>query len=330
MTFQPTHISRNNLWREGKDYVFIAIGLLIYSIGLNCFLLPYQITSGGVAGAGSILFYATGIPVSYTYFLVNVLLLFLAVKELGWRFCLKTIYAVVVLTILLDLIREGVIYYASIHPGEFVLSPNGLPQFVKNDAFMSTILGASFEGIAVGVVFSNNGSTGGTDIIAAIVNKYRDVSLGQMMMLIDILIISSSILLPTVGISQLLYGYCTLIIAGLLLDFVVDRKRQSVQFLIFSDLYQEIADNINKTGRGVTVLDGEGWYTHSERKVLIVLAKKRESNTIFRIIQTIDPAAFISQSKVVGVYGSGFDPIKVKKSKDLAEKKEPLDKDKKF
>ena len=133
-----------------------------------------------------------------------------------------------------------------------------------------------------------------------------------MMMLCDFIIITSCLLLPGSNISTLLYGYCTLIITNLLLDYVVDRGRQSVQFLIFSDRYDEIASAINLTSRGVTVLDGQGWYTKQERKVLVVLAKKRESTTIFRIIQSIDPGAFVSQSKVIGVFGYGFDKIKIK------------------
>ena len=181
---------------------------------------------------------------------------------------------------------------------------------------MSAILGASLEGIGLGIVFLRDGSTGGTDIIAAIVNKYRDITLGQVIMFFDILIITSSGLLPSIGISEMLYGYCTLIVTSLLLDYVVDRGRQSVQFLIFSKKYAEIADAITSTGRGVTVLDGEGWYTHTNRKMLVVLAKKRESTNIFRFILSVDPNAFVSQSKVIGVFGEGFDKIKAKKKSE--------------
>lgn len=302
---------RNSYFQEIRDYVFITIGLVMYAVGVNAFHIPYQITSGGVAGIGAILFYGFNFPQAYTFFIINIFLLFLAVKVLGWRFCIKTIYAVVVLTFLLEIVRQWLASYGASHADEFVLSPNGMPQIVKDNAFMSTILGAAIEGIGLGIVFLNNGSTGGTDIIAAIVNKYRDVTLGQVIMFFDILIISSSGLLPGMGISQMLYGYTALIIASFMLDYIVDRGRQSVQFLIFSRKYGEIADAINSTGRGVTVLQGEGWYTHTERKVLVVLAKKRESTDIFRFIKKIDPQAFVSQSKVIGVFGEGFDHIKV-------------------
>lgn len=308
---------KTNYLQEARDYVFITLGLIMYAVGVNAFHIPYQITSGGVAGIGAILFYGFNFPQAYTFFIINIFLLILAVKILGWRFCVKTIYAVVVLTILLEIVRQAFSSYATAHPGEFVLSPNGMPQIVKDDPFMSAILGAVIEGMGLGIVFLNNGSTGGTDIIAAIVNKYRDVTLGQVIMFFDILIISSSGLIPDIHISQMLYGYSTLVISSIILDYVVESGRQSVQFLIFSRKYNDIADAITSTGRGVTVLQGEGWYTHTERKVLVVLAKKRESTNIFRFIKKVDPQAFVSQSKVIGVFGEGFDHIKVKAEAEM-------------
>lgn len=296
--------------------MLITLGLLFYSIGLVCFILPYNLVTGGLAGAGAVIYYASGFPVENTILIVNVLLLAMAVKVLGWRFCLKTIYGVFMLSFLIRMTTEVMVYLGQTSPDQFVINPTShLPQIVKDNSFMSCILGASIEGIGIGMVFLNNGSSGGTDIIAAIINKYKDVTLGQTMMLVDIIIITSSFLLPDGSIDRLVYGYCTLIITNLLLDYVVDRGRQSVQFLIFSQRYDEIASAINETHRGVTVLNGQGWYTKQERKVLVVLAKKRESTNIFRIIQNIDPNAFVSQSKVIGVFGDGFDKIKVKAKK---------------
>ena len=309
---------KTNIAQDIRDYVVITIGLLMYAIGFTCFQLPYEITTGGLAGAGAVIFYATGFPVQYTFFSVNILLLIVAVKVLGWRFCLKTIYAVFMLTFLLALVQEVTIYWAQVRPNMFPdINPHShLPQVVQGNAFMSCILGAAIEGVGIGFVFLHNGSTGGTDIIASIINKYKDVTLGQMMMLCDIIIITTAFFLPDGDVDKLLYGYCTLIIVNLMLDYVVDRGRQSVQFLIFSREYDAIAAAISATHRGVTVLDGQGWYTKQERKVLVVLAKKRESTNIFRIIQNIDPNAFVTQSKVIGVFGEGFDRIKVKAKKD--------------
>ena len=307
--------------QEVRDYTTITFGFVLYAIGFTCFQLPYEIVTGGVAGLGAVIFYGTGFPVQYTYLSINVLLLVFAIYELGWRFCLKTIYAVISLTILLGTAKE-VMLWVGTQPGlgHFTLSPHGLPQIVPDDMFMSCILGAALEGIGLGVVFLSNGSTGGVDIIAAIVNKYRDVTLGQIMMLCDLVIISSSLLLPTGNIQKLLFGLCTLIITGFMIDYIIDRSRQSVQFFIFSRKYDEIASVINDMHRGVTVLEGQGWYTKAERKVLVVLAKKAESPTIFRIIQTIDPGAFVSQSKVTGVFGEGFDRLKVKPGKKTEKK----------
>lgn len=300
-----------------RDYVVITLGLMLYAIGFTCFILPHGITTGGLTGAGSVIFYATAFPVQYTFFLVNIILLAVAVKVLGWKFCIKTIYAVFMLTFLLAVTQQVMHHLGATRPDLFpALGIAELPKVVPDNMFMSTVLGASIEGIGIGMVFLCNGSTGGTDIIAAIINKYKDVTLGQMMMLCDLIIVTSSFFIPSGNVNVLLYGYCTLIITNLMLDYVIDRGRQSVQFFIFSLKYDEIAAEINKLHRGVTVLNGQGWYTKQERKVLVVLAKKSESTNIFRIIQNIDPAAFVSQSKVIGVFGYGFDRIKVKAAKE--------------
>lgn len=316
------HTRRSSFLDEVRDYVIIGFGLLIYAVAFTCFQLPHLIPSGGVAGAGAIIFYGTGFPVQYTYFGINAILLCAAIKTLGWKFCVKTIYAVCVLTILLSVGKDVSLQYAAAHP-ELATSPQGLPQYLP-DAFMSCIFGAFLQGFAVGNVFAHNGSTGGTDVIAAIINKYRDVSLGRVMMLCDLLVITSSALVPGFTIQNLLFGFCTLMISSITLDYVVDKRRQSVQFLIFSEKYDDIASAINRTGRGVTMLNGAGWYTKAERKVLVVMARRRESDNIFRIIQTIDPAAFVSQSKVIGVFGYGFDSIKVKADKATRDKEPQL------
>ncbi len=307
-------IVKSSFAQDLRDYVMITLGIISYAIGFTCFQLPYEITGGGAAGVGALLFYALGVPVQYTFFGINFVLLCIAVKVLGWKFCLKTIYGVFALTFFIGLGQEVISWYGTMHP-EFARSAQGLPQLLGDQAFMACVVGAVIEGIGLGFIFLSNGSTGGTDIVAAIVNKYKDMSFGQIMMLCDLTIITCSLFIPTGTVPKLLYGYCTLVIVNLLLDFVVDRGRQSVQFLIISKRYDEIASEIIKTGRGVTVLNGAGWYTKEESKVLMVLAKKRESQTIFRVIQGIDPKAFISQSKVIGVFGEGFDRIKVKAPK---------------
>lgn len=282
-------------FRETKDYVMIALGMLTYGIGWTVFLLPNDIPSGAVPGIASIIYWATGFPVQYTYLIINFLLLLLALKILGLRFCLKTIWAVVVLTLLLAVIQEVV-----------------KGSLIHDQPFMACVLGASFCGAGIGIAFSSNGSTGGTDIIAAIVNKYRDISLGKVILICDVIIISSSYLVLH-DWEKVVYGYVVLFISSFVLDQVVNSARQSVQFFIISNKYEEIGQRINKDlHRGVTFIDGVGCYTHNNVKMMFVLAKKRESTVIFRLIKDIDPHAFVSQSAVIGVFGEGFDRIKVK------------------
>lgn len=282
-------------FRETKDYVMIALGMLTYGIGWTVFLLSNDIPSGAVPGIASIIYWATGFPVQYTYLIINFLLLLLALKILGLRFCLKTIWAVAVLTLLLAVIQEVV-----------------KGSLIHDQPFMACVLGASFCGAGIGIAFSSNGSTGGTDIIAAIVNKYRDISLGKVILICDVIIISSSYLVLH-DWEKVVYGYVVLFISSFVLDQVVNSARQSVQFFIISNKYEEIGQRINKDlHRGVTFIDGVGCYTHNNVKMMFVLAKKRESTVIFRLIKDIDPHAFVSQSAVIGVFGEGFDRIKVK------------------
>lgn len=282
--------------RELHDYIFIFFGMLLYGIGWTVFLLPNHIMTGGVAGISSIIFFASSFPVQYTYFIINFFLLLLALKIIGGKFCIKTIYAVCVLTCLLSVIQKVV----------------GGASLLHDQPFMACVIGASFCGFGIGLAFISNGSTGGTDIIAAIINKYRDITLGRVILLCDVVIITSSYVVLK-DWEKVVYGFVTLFITSFVLDQVVNGARQSVQFFIISKKYEEIGHRINKEmHRGVTVLDGTGLYTGSGVKMMFVLAKKRESTTIFRLIKDIDPNAFVSQSAVIGVYGEGFDHIKVK------------------
>jgi len=290
-------ISRATFFREFRDIIFITFGLAAYAMGWAAFLLPYQITTGGVTGISAIIFYATGFPLQYSYFLINAVLIIFAFRILGWRFTLKTTYAIFMLTFLLAWFQEIIGNTQIIGPGQ---------------EFMACIVGASLCGIGLGVVFVNNGSTGGTDIIAAVVNKFRDVTFGRMILYCDIVIISSCYFVFQ-DWKRVVFGFVTLIVISYVLDLIINSARQSVQFFIFSKHYDKIADRIiSDAHRGVTVLDGTGWYSKNDVKVLVVLAKKSQSVSIFRLVKDIDPNAFISQSSVIGVYGEGFDRIKVK------------------
>lgn len=302
-------LTKSEITREVKDYIFITLGLISYSLGWAVFLLPYQITTGGTTGIGAIIYYATGFPIQWSYFLINAVLMAFAVKILGSRFIIKTTYAIFMLTIQLWLFQYLV--------NNFMQAPDmtadGKPLILgPGQDFMACIIGAAMCGIGLGITFNYNGSTGGTDIIAAIVNKYKDVSLGRMIMICDVVIIFSCYLIFH-DWRRVIFGFVTLFIIGVVLDWIINSARQSVQFLIFSRKYDEIADAIIKEAdRGATILNGTGWYSKQDTKVVVVLAKKRQSLEIFRLVKRIDPNAFISQSSVIGVYGEGFDKLKVK------------------
>ena len=302
-------LTKAEVMREVKDYIYITLGLISYSLGWAAFLLPYQITTGGTTGISAIIYYSTGFPIQWSYFVINAILMTFAFRILGPRFSIKTTYAIFSLTFLLWLFQLLVNNYV-VAPD---MTPEGQPLLLgPGQDFMACIIGAVMCGIGLGIVFNYNGSTGGTDIIAAIVNKYKDVTLGRMIMLCDIIIITSCYFIFH-DWRRVIFGFVTLFIIGIVLDWIINSARQSVQFLIFSKKYDEIADSIIKDAdRGVTVLDGTGWYSKKDVKVLVVLAKKRQSLDIFRLVKRIDPNAFISQSSVIGVYGDGFDKLKVK------------------
>ena len=294
---------------EVKDYLGITLALILYSFGFTFFLMPYEIVTGGVAGIAAIVYYATGFPNSYTYFLINAALLGMALKILGVKFLMKTIFATLMLSFLLWFMKD-------IAP----VDENG--QMIKilgeGQDIMSLMIGCLMTGSALGLTFLFNGSTGGTDIIAASINKYRDISLGTILIFVDFLIIGSCLFVPQFGtflqrMTMVTFGFCTMIIENFMLDYIMNRQRQSVQFMIFSKHHEDIARAISEqTDHTMTILDGSGWYSGKEMKVIVLLAKKSESVMIFRIIKMIDPKAFVSQSAVIGVYGEGFDKIKIK------------------
>ena len=301
-------INHQVIWNEVKDYIFITLGLLLYTFGWTVFLLPYEIVTGGVTGMSAVIYYATGIRIENTYLVINVALLLVALKILGLRFLIKTIYAIVALYFMLKFAQ--MLMMGS--DGHFI-------RILGDDQnFMSLIIGCMLTGTSLAIVFLHNGSTGGTDIIAACINKYHNFSLGQVLIGVDLLIIGSCLFIPEFGdglqrVYKVVFGLCTMVVENFMLDYVMNARRESVQFMIFSKKWQEIADAIGtKMEHGVTILDGHGWYTGKDVKVLCILAKKTESVTMFRLIKMIDPNAFVSQSSVIGVYGEGFDEMKVK------------------
>ena len=275
-----------------RSYAIMTVGLFIYSLGWASFILPAQVVSGGVAGMASAIFYATGFPVEYSYVGINVILLALAIKILGASFGVKTIYSIAMITLFVRILR-GVI-----------------TEPIVNEAFMATVIGGAIGGLGIGLVFLQGGSTGGTDIIAMIINKYRDIMPGRAIMVCDALVVASSYFIFN-SVEKMVYGFVTMFTLTYCIDIVLVGRKQSVQMMIFSKHYAEIADAItSQLDRGVTILDGQGWYSKKEMKVILSIVKKTQVQEVHKIVKQIDPQAFISQEAVMSVYGEGFDVIK--------------------
>ncbi|MBO4230483.1 MAG: YitT family protein [Bacteroidales bacterium] len=303
-----------NILRTIKEYVLITLGIIIYTSGWTIFLTPNNMFGGGVSGISAIIQFATGIKMGYTYFVINALLLLISLFIIGPSFGVKTVYAILLASFCLN-IEQTIIPDPFIQ--DFALS---------NGKLLCSIIGGSMAGLGIGMSISQGGSSGGTDIIALIVTKYRNISPGKVILLIDVFIIASSLLVPSyTSDGKLLpfvdkfitavYGMIVVTVCGNVADLYLAGSKQSVQLFILSQHHEEIADMIaNEFHRGVTVLDGKGWYTKQEASVLMVITRKTDVNLLLRSIKRIDPEAFLSISSVAGVYGKGFDSIKVKNS----------------
>lgn len=278
--------------RTIKSHLIITFGLLLNALGWTAFLIPAQITGGGITGVSTLIFYASKFPVGISYLIINGILVLIAIKILGRGFGVKTIFSVAVLTILFSMLQQ------------IITMP------LVNDTFLSSVIGGILAGAGVGIVFSQGGSTGGTDIIAMIINKYRNINPGRVILYIDIFIIASSFFIFS-SVEKLVYGYVSMGITSYVIDLLFTGSKQSVQMFIFSKQYAIIAERIGKDiRRGITIIDGQGWYTGEQTKVLLVMVKKPEASQIFRIVKEIDQDAFMSVNNVMGVYGKGFEEIK--------------------
>ncbi|MGM9790084.1 MAG: YitT family protein [Candidatus Cryptobacteroides sp.] len=310
-------MTAKSMLKLGKEYLILTLGILIYVAGWTIFMIPNNLIGGGLTGVSSIIQYAVGIKMGYTYFVLNAILLVTAFVVIGANFGGKTIYAIILasagLNVFQDLIPPTIIETLS----------------VQNGKLMSTIMGGILAGCGIGMSMSQGGSTGGTDIIALIVNKYRNISPGRIILWIDAVIILSSLAVPSYTatgelvpfaekITTVVYGLILITVNGYVIDLYLSGTKQSVQLFIMSRKYEEIADAITKDiHRGVTVLPAVGWYTKKENHVLMVVARKTDLNFLLKYIKTIDNDAFLSVSSVSGVYGNGFDVIKSGRKKDL-------------
>lgn len=283
---------KRKIWNEIRSHAIIAFGLFLYVIAWTAFLIPNKIVGGGVSGIASMVFFATNFPVGITYLIINAFLLLFAVRILGYKFAIRTMYGVLVLTLLFSVFQP------------LIKEP------VVSDLFMATVIGGFLAGAGIGIVFWQGGSSGGTDIIVMSINKYKNISPGKLVMFTDVFIIASSYLILH-SIERIVYGVVTLALTSYAIDFVLSGSRQSYQVFIFSKRYESIATRISsELRRGVTLLEGQGWYSKEKSQVLMIVLRKSETADLMRIIKQEDPSAFISMGSVMGVYGQGFERIK--------------------
>ncbi|MBO5963165.1 MAG: YitT family protein [Bacteroidales bacterium] len=289
------------IWRVVLQYLLIVIGIMMYCFSWSVFLVPTHIIGGGVVGLATIIFYLTGIPIGVTNFVVNGILLIIGYRILGGKFGLNTIIGMVTASLSLILFQQ-------------ILEVQNMDcfKFENMELVTKAILGGVVSGLGIGICFINGGNSGGSDIIALIVTKYRNVSPGSVILIVDAFVIASTLLVPDgLGVEGMVYCYIVLVAFTYTLDLVVEGQKQTYQITIMSQLNEQIADAIgNEVKRGVTLLNGWGWYSKKDQKVLLVIAQKKDRVEIMRLVKTIDPNAFISVAKTQGVYGKNFDTIK--------------------
>lgn len=294
-------VKKRPVWKPVMQYLFIVLGIMLYCFSWTVFLVPKHIIGGGVVGLATIVYYLTGFPMGITNFVVNGILLIIGYRILGGKFGLNTIIGMTTASLSLILFQQ-------------VLEVNNMEyfKFENMELFTRAVLGGALSGIGIGICFVNGGNSGGSDIIALIVTKYRNVSPGSVILVVDAIVIAGTLLVPNgLGVEGMVYCYIVLVTFTYTLDLVVEGRKQTYQITIMSQLNEQIADAIgNEVKRGVTLLNGWGWYTKKDQKVLLVIAQKKDKVEIMRLVKAIDPNAFISVAKTQGVYGKNFDTIK--------------------
>ena len=289
-------ITRNKIWQEVKSHVIITLAIIVSAIGWTAFPIPNQMLGGGVTGLSTIIYWLTDIPTGITIFVLNAILILIAFKSLGRRFALSTIYSVIMTSITFFIFQE----YVFLEP-------------IIEDRFLAAVLGAGLNGLACGLIFLEGSSTGGTDIVVVMINKYRNVTLGRLTLFINVAIISCSYFVFR-DLELLIYSYVGLMVTSYTMDLTMNGSKQSVQMFIFSSKPHEIADRVgDEIHRGVTVIKGTGWYSKTESEILMVVVRKTESQRVIRIVKQLDPSAFVSVNTVMGVYGKGFEMMKNKR-----------------
>ncbi len=280
----------------------MIVGLIIYAFGWVVFIIPNEIVGGGVIGIAAIVQYATTFPISYTYFIINAVLLVIGTLIMGRGFGVKTLFCIGFATLLFK-------YMPMVIPETFIHAT-----YIPGNNLLNALIGGTLSGIGIGMVFMQGGSTGGTDIVAIVWSKFNNTSPGRVFIFCDLIIVGSILLLPGKTFEDVIYGYIEMISFSYVIDMIISGNKQSVQIMVFSQHYEAIANRLtNELGRGVTVLESMGWYTKKEGKVIVTIARKNAANQIYKIIKEVDHKAFISVANVMGVFGEGFEEIKTGK-----------------
>ncbi|MBR6092257.1 MAG: YitT family protein [Bacteroidales bacterium] len=289
----------SNILVEFKNYAIITVCLFVIALGWTAFLIPNNMLGGGVNGIATIVYWVTGLSTGYTIFTLNAILILFSFKILGWKFGVKTIYCIAVMSLFFSLLQNVF---------------GDVP--VISDKFLAAIIGGGIGGFANGIIFLSGGSTGGVDIITMVVNKYRNISLGRFTLAMNLVIIGSSFFVfqdmeILERVELIIYSLVGNFVSSYCMDLAFTGSKQSVQLFIFSSKPEVIADRIgNEIQRGVTIIKGTGWYTKQDNDILMAVVRKTQCQSVIRIVKQEDPKAFVSVNTVMGVYGKGFEVMK--------------------
>lgn len=295
-------MDRKKVFGQIRDFFWLTLACFIFAFAWEGFMIPNGLSAGGMMGLCTVLQYATAgvIKAQYSYIVVNALLIIIAVWAMGIGFGFKTIYSIAVSSLAMQLL--GSMDFLHCLPGQF---------FYVRETLLIPVIAGVLEGVGIGMVIRYGGSTGGTDIVALMINKFWPVSLSKAFLIMDFFIIALILFLPGKTFADMIYGIVEIVLFSTVLDFVVAGQKSSYQLLVFSDHYQKIADHIiNDLERGVTVLKAQGWYTKMDKNVLLILISKKELTNLMKEIKKTDPRAFMSVSPTSSVYGEGFEEIK--------------------
>ncbi len=285
-------MTKKNIFHFAKSYFLITLGLFINALGWVAFLIPAKIVGGGVTGLATIIYYITEFPVGFSFLIINAVLILLAIKILGAKFAVTSIYGIATISAF------------------FLILPQFITEPIITDRFMSALIGGAIAGVGIAIAFINGGNSGGTDIIALIINKYRNIPPGRIILYCDLGIIASSFFISQ-SLETVVYGYVVMAVFAYTLDLVIEGAKQSYQLTVMSNNSAQIADRITtELGRGVTCIKGIGWYTKNEIDVLIIIIRKHDKTKVMKIIVETDKNAFISQAKVSAVFGLNFENIR--------------------